>query len=193
MISDIKRQSFTEIHYVVDVYIISTSMSFDFSVLHLSIPNKLVHRHCWVRLTPSYGPSFLSVPWVKFQQTQVTRQSVPQGLPWAADKLSLLVQYRKCLVDHAPPPERTSPTSRRPPKIGTRWPIPLLPTGKPVRCVTLLSTVLILVDGSTCRWCGSYLPEDKRQSLKQLLHQLETEGMVDINYKEYNWNLNSLH
>ena len=34
---------------------------------------------------------------------------------------------------HAPPPTRTSPAIRRPPRMGTRWPIHLLPTGKPLR------------------------------------------------------------
>ena len=29
---------------------------------------------------------------------------------------------------HAPPPTRTSPAIRRPPRMGTRWPIHLLPT-----------------------------------------------------------------
>ena len=34
---------------------------------------------------------------------------------------------------HAPPTTRTSPGSRRRPRIGTGWPIPLLPKGKPRR------------------------------------------------------------
>ena len=34
---------------------------------------------------------------------------------------------------HAPPPTRTSPAIRRPPRMGTRWPIPLLTAGKPLR------------------------------------------------------------
>ena len=38
---------------------------------------------------------------------------------------------------HAPPHEWTGPANRRPPRMGTRWPLPLLPTGKPLRGVTL--------------------------------------------------------
>ena len=34
---------------------------------------------------------------------------------------------------HALPPTRTIPASRRPPMMGTRWRIPLPPTGKPLR------------------------------------------------------------
>ena len=34
---------------------------------------------------------------------------------------------------HTPPPKRTNPASRRPPRMGTRWQIPLLSTGKPLR------------------------------------------------------------
>ena len=34
---------------------------------------------------------------------------------------------------HTPPPKRTNPASRRPQRMGTRWPIPLLSTGKPLR------------------------------------------------------------
>ena len=34
---------------------------------------------------------------------------------------------------HTPPPKRTNPASRRPQGMGTRWPIPLLSTGKPLR------------------------------------------------------------
>ena len=34
---------------------------------------------------------------------------------------------------HTPPPKRTNPASRRPQMMGTRWPIPLLSTGKPLR------------------------------------------------------------
>ena len=34
---------------------------------------------------------------------------------------------------HTLPPTRTSPARRRPPMMGTRWPIPVLPTGKPLR------------------------------------------------------------
>ena len=37
---------------------------------------------------------------------------------------------------HALPPTQTSPASSRPPRTGTRWPIPLLPTGKPLRSET---------------------------------------------------------
>ena len=37
------------------------------------------------------------------------------------------------LDGHAPPPNRTNHASRRPPTMGTRQPIPLLPTGKPLR------------------------------------------------------------
>ena len=37
---------------------------------------------------------------------------------------------------HAPPHTRTSSASRRPPRMGTIWPIPLLPTGKPLRAET---------------------------------------------------------
>ena len=37
------------------------------------------------------------------------------------------------LLMHAP----LSPKSCEPPKMGTRWPIPLLPTGKPLKGVTL--------------------------------------------------------
>ena len=36
------------------------------------------------------------------------------------------------LDGHAPPPNRTSHASRRPPRMGMRQPIPLLPTGKPL-------------------------------------------------------------
>ena len=37
------------------------------------------------------------------------------------------------LMDTPPPPTRTNHASRRPPRMGTRQPIPLLPTGKPLR------------------------------------------------------------
>ena len=42
------------------------------------------------------------------------------------------------LDGHALPTRRTSPASRRPPRMGTRHPIPLLPTGKPLRGTTPL-------------------------------------------------------
>ena len=41
---------------------------------------------------------------------------------------------------HAPPPTQTSPASRRPPRMDTRWPSPLLPTGKPLRGETQTSS-----------------------------------------------------
>ena len=37
------------------------------------------------------------------------------------------------LLMDTPPPTRTNHASRRPPRMGTRQPIPLLPTGKPLR------------------------------------------------------------
>ena len=37
---------------------------------------------------------------------------------------------------HAPPTNGTTSASRRPPRMGTRWPIPLLSTGKPLRGAT---------------------------------------------------------
>ena len=40
------------------------------------------------------------------------------------------------LDGHTLPPRRTSPASRQPPRMGTRHPIPLLPTGKPIRSTT---------------------------------------------------------
>ena len=40
------------------------------------------------------------------------------------------------LDGHALPTRRTGPVSRRPPRMGTRHPIPLLPTGKPLRGTT---------------------------------------------------------
>ena len=40
------------------------------------------------------------------------------------------------LDGHALPTRRTSPASRRLPRMGTRHPIPLLPTGKPLRGTT---------------------------------------------------------
>ena len=42
------------------------------------------------------------------------------------------------LDGRALPTRRTSPASRRPPRMGTRHPIPLLPTGKPLRGTTPL-------------------------------------------------------
>ena len=37
---------------------------------------------------------------------------------------------------HTPPTNGTTSASRRPPMMGTRWPIPLLSTGKPLRGAT---------------------------------------------------------
>ena len=37
---------------------------------------------------------------------------------------------------HAPPTNGTTSASRRSPRMGTRWPIPLLSTGKPLRGAT---------------------------------------------------------
>ena len=34
---------------------------------------------------------------------------------------------------HAPPPKQSSPANRRPPRMGVRWPTPVIPTGKPLR------------------------------------------------------------
>ncbi|KAK2146606.1 hypothetical protein NP493_3622g00000, partial [Ridgeia piscesae] len=45
-------------------------------------------------------------------------------------------------------------------------------------------------DVEAVRWCAAHVPGDKQYCLQLLLHQLETEGMVDIIYKEYFWNLN---
>ena len=45
----------------------------------------------------------------------------------------------------APPHTRTSPASRRPPRMGTIWPVPLLPTGKPLRG----ETPQIIISGGT--------------------------------------------
>ena len=41
---------------------------------------------------------------------------------------------------HAYPPKRTGPASRQPTKMGTRWLIPLLPTGKPLMGLTLIGS-----------------------------------------------------
>ena len=46
------------------------------------------------------------------------------------------------LDGHALPTRRTSPASRRPPRMGTRHPIPLLPTGKPLRGTTPLMMMI---------------------------------------------------
>ena len=37
-----------------------------------------------------------------------------------------------------------------------------------------------------------YVCEDKQYGIETLLDQLETEGQVDISYREYNWRLNKL-
>ena len=42
-------------------------------------------------------------------------------------------QSGSLLIDTPLPPPRISPASRRPPRMGMRWPIPLLSTGKPLR------------------------------------------------------------
>ena len=49
------------------------------------------------------------------------------------DHLKAVRARRQPLDGYAPPPTRTNHASRRPPRIGTRQPIPLLPTGKPLR------------------------------------------------------------
>ena len=46
------------------------------------------------------------------------------------------------LDGRALPTRRTSPASRRPPRMGTRHPIPLLPTGKPLRGTTPLMMMM---------------------------------------------------
>ena len=46
------------------------------------------------------------------------------------------------LDGRALPTRRTSPASRRPPRMGTRHPIPLLPTGKPLRGTTPLMMIM---------------------------------------------------
>ena len=51
---------------------------------------------------------------------------------------------------HTPPPKRTNPASRRPPRMGTRWPIPLLSTGKPLRG----ETPRIIINTSTGSVCS---------------------------------------
>ena len=48
------------------------------------------------------------------------------------------------LDGRALPTRRTSPASRRPPRMGTRHPIPLLPTGKPLRGTTPLMMMMKL-------------------------------------------------
>jgi hypothetical protein len=42
------------------------------------------------------------------------------------------------------------------------------------------------------RWTLPYLDIKKATSVKRLLHMLEEKGMVDISYRNYDWNLNKL-
>ena len=49
------------------------------------------------------------------------------------------------LDGRALPTRRTSPASRRPPRMGTRHPIPLLPTGKPLRGTTPLMMMMMMI------------------------------------------------
>ena len=56
------------------------------------------------------------------------------------------------LDGRALPTRRTSPASRRPPRMGTRHPIPLLPTGKPLRGTTPLMMMMI----ESRAYCFSY-------------------------------------
>ena len=47
------------------------------------------------------------------------------------------------LDGRALPTRRTSPASRRPPRMGTRHSIPLLPTGKPLRGTTPMMMIIV--------------------------------------------------
>ena len=42
------------------------------------------------------------------------------------------------------------------------------------------------------RWTVPFLDEKKAMSLRQLIRLLEEQGMVDLCYTEYDWNLNSM-
>lgn len=42
------------------------------------------------------------------------------------------------------------------------------------------------------RWTLPHLTEKRRRELQILLGVLEQQGMVDIVYRDYNWNLNKL-
>ena len=54
---------------------------------------------------------------------------------------------------HALPPTRTSPTSRPPPRMGARWPIPPLPKGRNSKSSSLTIWLMIL---RSCRNVVSY-------------------------------------
>ena len=58
--------------------------------------------------------------------------SAPCGVGAGSTNWTALSTWQP-LDGHAPPPNRTSHASRRQPRMGTRQPIPLLPTGKPLR------------------------------------------------------------
>ena len=81
------------------------------------------------------------------------------------------------LDGRALPTRRTSPASRRPPRMGTRHPIPLLPTGKPLRGTTPLMMTAGNIEGTQA---FVQLKFPSPQCTNQLICKLDTgaEGNV---------------
>ena len=91
-------------------------------------------HHSFVR--PSDGCADAEAPVAGPQPANACRPpSAPCGVGAGPTSWTAIPAWQP-LDGHALPTRRTSPASRRPPMMGTRHPIPLLPTGKPLRGTT---------------------------------------------------------
>ena len=131
---------FTELYDIVRAYTYAKSAGNDQRVKlpattshHREVVSRGGH-HAFVR--PSYGCADAEAPVAGTHPANACRPpSVPYGLgagptSWTA------IPAGQPLYGRALPTRRTSSASRRPPWIGTRHPIPLLHTGKPLTGTT---------------------------------------------------------